>query len=122
MVTIDSMIRALLVNGANDAAYVLAHTISGSTEEFVTLMNTKAKELGAHHTYYTNPTGMHDENMYSTAADTAQIAKYAYSLELFMEATSSVRYVMPATNRSEARTLHNRNCLLSVYYDKNYYN
>ncbi|MCI8472671.1 MAG: D-alanyl-D-alanine carboxypeptidase [Clostridiales bacterium] len=122
IVTIDSMIRALLVNGANDAAYVLAHTVSGSTEEFVTLMNTKAKELGAHHTHYTNPTGMHDENMYTTAEDTAQIAKYAYGLDLFMEATSSVRYSMPATNTSAARTLHNRNCLLSVYYDKNYYN
>lgn len=122
IVTIDSMIRALLVNGANDAAYVLAHTVSGSTEEFVTLMNTKAKELGAHHTHYTNPTGMHDENMYTTAEDTAQIAKYAYGLDLFMEATSSVRYAMPATNTSAARTLHNRNCLLSVYYDKNYYN
>ena len=48
MVTIDSMIRALLVNGANDAAYVLAYTISGSAQEFVTQMNTKAKELGAH--------------------------------------------------------------------------
>ena len=81
IVTIDSMIRALLVNGANDAAYVLAHTVSGSTEEFVTLMNTKAKELGAHHTHYTNPTGMHDENMYTTAEDTAQIAKYAYGLD-----------------------------------------
>ncbi len=122
IVTIDSMIRALLVNGANVAAYVLAHTVSGSTEEFVTLMNTKAKELGAHHTHYTNPTGMHDENMYTTAEDTAQIAKYAYGLDLFMEATSSVRYSMPATNTSAARTLHNRNCLLSVYYDKNYYN
>lgn len=122
MVTIDSMIRALLVNGANDAAYVLAYTISGSAQEFVTQMNTKAKELGAHHTHYTNPTGMHDENMYTTAEDTAQIAKYAYSLDLFMEATSSVRYAMPATNVSQARTLHNRNCLLSVYYDKNYYN
>lgn len=122
IVTIDSMIRALLVNGANDAAYVLAYTVSGSTEEFVTLMNTKAKELGAHHTHYTNPTGMHDENMYTTAEDTAQIAKYAYGLDLFMEATSSVRYSMPATNTSSARTLHNRNCLLSVYYDKNYYN
>ena len=122
IVTIDSMIRALLVNGANDAAYVLAHTVSGSPEEFVTLMNTKAKELGAHHTHYTNPTGMHDENMYTTAEDTAQIAKYAYGLDLFMEATSSVRYSMPATNTSAARTLHNRNCLLSVYYDKNYYN
>jgi len=122
IVTIDSMIRALLVNGANDAAYVLAHTVSGSTEEFITLMNTKAKELGAHHTHYTNPTGMHDENMYTTAEDTAQIAKYAYGLDLFMEAASSVRYSMPATNTSAARTLHNRNCLLSVYYDKNYYN
>lgn len=122
IVTVDSMIRALLCNGANDAAYVLAHTVAGSTEAFVTLMNTKARELGATHTYYTNPSGMHDDNMYTTASDTALIAKYAYGLPLFMEASSAVRFTMPETNTSAARTLHNRNCLLSLYYDTNYYN
>lgn len=117
VVTVRDMIWTLLVNGANDSAYVLAYTVSGSLEKFVTRMNTRAKELGAIHTNYVNPTGMHDENMYTTVADTAIIARHAYTLPLFMECSSSMKYSMESFNH----TVHNRNCLLTLYYDKNYF-
>lgn len=117
VVTVKDMIWTLLVNGANDSAYVLAYTVSGSVEKFVTRMNTRAKELGAIHTNYVNPTGMHDENMYTTVEDTAIIARHAYTLPLFMECSSSMKYSMESFNH----TVHNRNCLLTVYYDKNYF-
>lgn len=117
VVTVKDMIWTLLVNGANDSAYVLAYTVSGSLEKFVTRMNTRAKELGAIHTNYVNPTGMHDENMYTTVADTAIIAQHAYTLPLFMECSSSMKYSMESFNH----TVHNRNCLLTLYYDKNYF-
>ncbi len=116
-VTIRDMIWTLLVNGANDSAYVLAFTVSGSAEKFVSKMNTRAKELGALNTNYTNPTGMHDDNMYTTVADTAIIARHAYTLSLFMECSSSMKYTMESKNY----TVHNRNCLLTLYYDKNYF-
>ncbi len=117
VVTVKDMIWTLLVNGANDSAYVLAYAVSGSLEKFVTKMNTRAKELGAIHTNYVNPTGMHDENMYTTVDDTAIIARHAYSLPMFMECSSSMKYSMESFNH----TVHNRNCLLTLYYDKNYF-
>ncbi len=117
VVTVKDMIWTLLVNGANDSAYVLAYAVSGSLEKFITKMNTRAKELGAIHTNYVNPTGMHDENMYTTVADTAIIARHAYTLPMFMECSSSMKYSMESFNH----TVHNRNCLLTLYYDKNYY-
>ena len=117
VVTVRDMIWTLLVNGANDSAYVLAYTVSGSLEKFVSRMNTRAKELGALNTNYVNPTGMHDENMYTTVADTAIIARHAYTLPLFMECSSSMKYSMESFNH----TVHNRNCLLTLYYDKNYF-
>ncbi len=131
--TYGDLIWTLLVNGANDSAYVIAHVVGAEVknennsdlpalDNFITLMNKRARELGAYNTNYTNPTGMHDENMYTTVSDVAAIARYAYTLPLFMEATSSVKYTMPATNMATTgRNVYNRNCLLSVYYDKNYY-
>ena len=93
-VTAEQMLYALLVNGANDAAYVLAYIASGSAENFVERMNDKARELGMNGTFYTNPTGMHDDSMYTTAADTVKLAKYAYEIPYFMEIVSTPKYVM----------------------------
>ena len=133
IVTVADLIWTLLVNGANDSAYALANIIGGeekaasgsqapALDTFITLMNTRARELGAYNTNYTNPSGMHDDNMYTTAWDTAILARHAYNLSLFLEAASSVKYTMPANNvRKSQQNYYNRNCLLTVYYDKNYY-
>ena len=120
-VVIKDMLGALLVNGANDAAYVLAYTAAETLEDFILLMNKRANELGAHNTHYTNPTGMHDENMYTTAADTALIALHAYNLEQFMDFAALLKYTVSETNMNSAKTVYNRNCLLSLYYEDDYY-
>lgn len=120
-ISIRDLLGATLVNGANDAAYVLAYTVSGSANAFVQKMNAKAAELGAHDTKYTNPTGIHNENMVTTAKDTCTIALYAYSMEGFMDFASALKWTVNATNSSQARSLYNRNCLLSLYYEKDYY-
>lgn len=120
-VTVRDMLYALIVGGANDAAYVLAYTVAGSAMEFVNLMNVKAVKLGAYDTYYTNPTGMHNDQMITTVADTAIIAKFAYGLPLFTEISGTSKYVMEQTNKSDYRNIYNRNCLVSMYYDPTYY-
>ena len=120
-VKIRDMLGALLVNGANDAAYVLAYTAAGNATEFIQKMNAKAAEIGANNTVYLNPTGMHDERMHTTARDTCTIALYAYNMPGFMEIAELLKYTVEATNYSTARTLYNRNCLLSLYYEQSYY-
>ena len=121
IVVIKDMLGAMLVNGANDAAYVLALTCADSLELFVQLMNKRANELGAYDTHYTNPTGMHDEAMVTTAFDTALIALHAYELEQFMDFAALLRYTVEETNMSNAITVYNRNCLLSLYYEQDYF-
>lgn len=116
-VSVRDMLYACLEGGANDAALVLAHTVAGSTDEFVSLMNTKAALLGAYDTHYTNPTGLHDDAMVTTAADTAMIAKYAAGIPLMCEITASQKYVMEKTNLKDFRNIYNRNCLISKFYD-----
>ncbi len=120
-VTVDDMLHALLVNGANDAAQVLAVAVGGSLEGFVAMMNEKAQLLGAYNTHYTNPTGMHNDSMVTTVADTAIIAKYAYHLPRFIEITSVPKYVIDSTNKKEYRNLFNRNSQLSKFYDTRYF-
>lgn len=121
VVTVRQMLYCMLVNSANDAAIILAHATAGDTASFVRMMNEKAAWIGAYETYYMNPTGLHDDLMVTTAADTALIAKYAYSIPEFMDITSTSKYVMDATNRSDYRSIYNRNCLISKFYSVDYY-
>lgn len=121
IVSAEQMLNAMLVNGANDAAIILAHIVAGGVEDFVLMMNEKAVEIGALSTSYANPTGMHSEAMYTTTADTVTVAKYAYENPLFMEIVSRQMYQMDATNTSGERKLYNRNCLMSKYYRSEYY-
>lgn len=121
VVTVEQMLNCMLINSANDAAIILAHACAGDTETFVNKMNDKAVELGAYSTYYTNPTGMHNSAMVTTARDTAVIAKYAYGIPGFIEITSTPKYVMEATNQCDFRNIYNRNCMISKYYSVDYY-
>ncbi len=120
-VTVRDLLHILITGGNNDGAYCLAYLAAGSVSAFVDKMNEKAQALGAYNTFYTNPTGMHDEQMVTTVNDTAIIAKYAWSLPIFEEASSTPRYVMEATNMNDYRNIYNRNCLISKYYDASYY-
>jgi len=82
ILTLKDLLYALMLPSANDAASVIAKHYGGSTEEFVKLMNDKAKELGALNTHFVNPHGLHDENHYTTATDLAIITKYAMKMKL----------------------------------------
>lgn len=123
VVTVEDMLYGCLIGGANDAAFVLAYAVSGSLEDFITLMNTKSgsSAIGARNTKYTNPTGIHDDGMYTTARDTAQIALYAWSVPGFSDIVSTSKYVIEETNMSEYRTVYNRNSTISKYYASGYY-
>lgn len=121
VVTVESMLYAALCECNNDAMHVLAVHIAGSVSEFVKLMNERVKEIGAENTYYTNPTGLNDVRMYTTARDTAKIAMEAMKNQTYMMITSAVKYIMPATNKSDVRVLYNRNSLISTQYTTKYF-
>ena len=117
VVTVRDMMYALMTNCANDAAYVLAYTACGTAEAFVREMNEKAAQLGAFDTHYTNPTGMHDEKMVTTAYDTALIAKAIYKNSELSEMVRVKNYVMDATNIRQYRNLYNKNALIYTQPD-----
>lgn len=113
--TMDQLVKGMLVYSANDAANVIAIQIAGSIENFVNLMNQKAQELGMTGTHFVNPCGVHDDNHYTTARDLAILAKYAMKNEQFREIVKMPIYKIPATNKyTSERILVNTNLLLGT--------
>ena len=75
--SVDEMLKCVVVASANDAAVALAEHISGSEEEFVSEMNKRAKDLGMLNTNFENTNGLDDttENHYTTARDIAIMSR-----------------------------------------------
>ena len=96
--TVEQLLQLLLVHSANDAANCLAEYVGGSVESFVSMMNTKANELGLSNTHFTNTFGMHDENHYTTAYDLAMLMKYCSQNDEFRKLAGSASCAIPATN------------------------
>lgn len=74
-VTVEDLIKGVVVQSGNDATIVLAEGIAGSEEAFVRLLNEKAAELGMDNSNFNNASGWPDENHYSTARDLLILAK-----------------------------------------------
>ena len=119
--TLEQVLFGLLLPSGNDAANIIAEYVSGSNSNFAELMNVTAEKLGATNSHFVNPSGWHDNEHYTTAADLAKIAYNAMKIPKFKEIVSQTRYVMPETNVSKVkRTFINTNKLLSsgeYYYE-----
>ena len=99
ILTVDDLLHALMVRSSNPAAVALAEACSGSLEAFVDAMNTKAKELGLHDTHFVHPSGLDRDGHLSTAADMAELARYAMLDEKFRELVSTKKYVIRLPGR-----------------------
>jgi D-alanyl-D-alanine carboxypeptidase (penicillin-binding protein 5/6) len=95
---IDLLYGLLLPSGA-ECAIGLAEYVAGSENSFVKLMNDKAREIGMHDSNFTNTTGLHDNNHYSTAMDIAVLFQYALENDTFYRIIASSRYSTPSTNK-----------------------
>lgn len=113
--TAEQLLYALMLPSANDAAVVLAVEIGGTEENFCEMMNKKAAEYGAENSNFMNPNGLNwpgDEAHLTTAYDMAVITREALKNEDFRKIVSTPEYEIPATNKSDARTLINTNKFL----------
>ena len=92
ILSIKDCLYSLLLPSANDVANALAEHIAGSINDFVLLMNDKAKTLGMNDTNFINPSGLHNENQYTTASDMAKLYSYALKKPIYKQITSSLSY------------------------------
>ena len=124
VLTVEQLLYCLLIPSAADAANVLAVAVDGTIEDFVNHMNRKAGELGCQNTHFTNTSGVHNEEHYSTAYDLALILNAALEYDLFRTIIKTAVYTVPATDLSGERLYYNTNGLISNWtysgyvYDK----
>jgi D-alanyl-D-alanine carboxypeptidase (penicillin-binding protein 5/6) len=72
-VSVEDLIRGMIIQSGNDAAVALAEKVAGSTDTFADLMNANAKRLGMTNSHFVNPDGLPDPNHYTTARDIAKV-------------------------------------------------
>ncbi len=121
ILTLEDLLYCTMVASANDAAAVVAEHIAGSQDAFVQLMNEKAAELGCKGTHYSNASGLHDEETYTTARDICRITEAALENEQFKTIFETVSYTVPATNKSDPREVKTTNNMAlsgNKYYDE----
>lgn len=118
--TVFSLLQALLIPSANDAAFVLAEHVAGSVEAFAELCNNRAKELGCETLHFVNPNGIHNEDHYCSAYDLFLIARECQKYKAFNKIVKTKSFTLPATEAypNKDRTFNNTNLLLSAgsYY------
>lgn len=94
--SVRDCLYALLLQSANEVANALAEHCSGSIEAFADLMNRKAGSLGCTNSHFANPSGLNNENHYTSAYDMALISQAAFANPTFVEIDSTTYYDVPA--------------------------
>lgn len=101
--TLSTLLRAMLVASANDAADAIAlHVGGGSSARFVELMNAKAAELGLEETTYRNPHGLDEAGHVSSAEDATLLVRYALGIPFIRDALDRTSVTLPNGKELEA--------------------
>jgi D-alanyl-D-alanine carboxypeptidase (penicillin-binding protein 5/6) len=113
------MLYGIMLISGNDATVAVAEHIAGSVENFAKLMTSKAHDIGANNTNFTNSSGLPDINHYTTAHDLARIAAYGYKNPMFKEIVSTKTRIIPWPGKEYNRELFNENRMLWLYEGAN---
>lgn len=118
-ITVNELMHGMLITSANDHAVMLGRYVAGSDSAFVDLMNQRAAELGATHTHFVNPNGLHAAEHYTTAYDLYLIFQALIQHEEFRAIAEIPQYTIHYTdgegNEKEA-PITNSNLFISQNY------
>ena len=117
-ISLLDLLKAALIISHNNASIALAEYVSGNVEDFVKLMNIKAKEIGAKKSFFQNTNGLDDNFPHhkSTAIDLAKIASYCMKNKLFSEIVNTGEDTIKINDKEIEIT--NTNKLLNYDYIK----
>ena len=112
-VKMEDCLYGLMLASANEVANGIAEHIGGSIDGFADIMNEYATNIGCTNSHFTNPSGLHNDEHYTTSHDLALIARYALRNEKFQEIVKTRLYRIPATNKiDEERVFSNHHQML----------
>ncbi|HNU79802.1 MAG TPA: D-alanyl-D-alanine carboxypeptidase family protein [Bacillota bacterium] len=116
--TVKELMYGIAVESANDACIAMAEHISGSEEEFVKLMNKRAKELGANDSNFVNPNGLPEDGHVTTAYDLAVLSRELLKHEKIFDFISQYMVkVYVGKKNNVLRELVNKNKMVRFYND-----
>jgi D-alanyl-D-alanine carboxypeptidase len=98
--TLDQALRILLIYSANDVANLIASNVAGSIDEFVSLMNKEALQIGATNSHFMNPNGLTQDDHYVTAYDMYLIFNAAMEYDIFSEIINMTDYTTTYYDKS----------------------
>ena len=117
VLTMEEALYGILVGSANETANAVAEHIGGSIEGFAEMMNQKAKELGCMNSNFMNPSGLHDENHYTSAYDLAIIARSFFRNELLARMSGTpTRHFEPTETQPDDFILRTHHKLVTGEY------
>jgi len=111
-VSLLEIVYGMLIQSGNDAANTAAIVLGGSIEEFAEMMNNRAEEIGMKNTHFVTPSGLDDDEHYSTAYDMALLACECIKNPEFRSICSKKSAKLSYGNPPYDRTLTNHNRLL----------
>lgn len=98
--SVRDLLSTMLIHSSNDSAFILAEHVGGTIESFASMMNAKAKELGAKNTNFINPNGLPNTKHKCSTYDMALFARYAMqTFPEFRKIVSTVNYTLPITEK-----------------------
>lgn len=110
--TLEDILYGLMLRSGNDSAVAIGINVGGDIDNFVKMMNSKSKSIGALNTHFVNTNGLHDHMHYSTSYDLALITRDAFKHELFENIVGTKLYT---STREENNVYLNKNKTLWEY-------
>ena len=111
--TMEQCLYGILLMSANEVCNGVAEHIAGSIENYVKMMNERAKEIGCTGTHFANTNGLWQKDHYTTAHDMALIAREAYKNPDFAKVAGTKYYNIPKTNKNKyGHPCHNHHGML----------
>lgn len=105
--SMEDCLYAMILYSANEVSAQIAEYVGGTEENFITMMNQRAAEIGCTNTNFVNASGLPDTNQYTTARDMALIFREGLKNDTFREVIGTPTYYIESTNlNSETRKLH----------------
>lgn len=112
--TLKDLVYGLMLRSGNDAALAIADYVGNGVDNFVSMMNHKAKEIGMKNSTFNNPSGLDEEaGNFSTAYDMAILTSYAMQLKIYRKIVKTKQYKLQ-TNKN-TYVWNNKNKLLKLY-------
>ena len=110
VLSVEQLLEFLLVYSANDSAYATAMHVSNSVDDFVKLMNTRAKKLNMVNTNFQNPDGLDQENHYTTINDLLLLSDYILRNTKILDITKKTKFYYD--ENGELRDYENTNLII----------